>query len=66
MRKQNFDEIDTWWIKMLLYRALRYKLFFVKALSKQLRKLTIIWNDYNNYNNWVSLSLTIKFNETNN
>jgi len=28
--------------QMLCHRALRYKLFFVKALSKRLRKLTII------------------------
>ncbi len=54
---------------MVCGRALRYKLFFVKALSKQLRKVTIITKrfiaikrlrfmgriyDYNDYNETIN------------
>jgi hypothetical protein len=39
-RPFNFQNLNLTWI--LYCRALRYKLFFIKALTKRLRKLTII------------------------
>jgi len=54
MEKSNFPLTKEWIILQLYFlleevkdfyivtRALRYKLFFVKALTKRLRKLTII------------------------
>ncbi len=40
LRGKNKNKIDMTCV--ILIRALRYKLFFVKALTKRLRKLTII------------------------
>jgi len=39
-RYESFEEYSM--ARVAQFRALRYKLFFVKALTKRLRKLTII------------------------